>query len=102
MPDDRTRVTMGKDMPEQDLRVPLKTALLQLDRNLKAECEARDVSYNAASKALSGQYPIVNCYVRDLFQRILHMANPHTYEPAPGQTDLAADRTIENGEVTQL
>ena len=86
-PHQREEVQLGRTMPAQDLRLPLKHALLDLSTDLKTECDASDVSYNAATKAQSGDHPVSNKDVQTLFQRLLHDWKPGTFAPARGQMD---------------
>lgn len=82
-----TRVQIGQTMPEQNLRVPLKHALVDQQTDLKSECEEAGVSYDAAAKAQSGNHEVANRRVQDLFQRLLHAWKPGSFGPARGQED---------------
>lgn len=106
----RESVVTGQSLPEQDLRVPMKHALVDLGTDLKAECEAQSIPYSTASKALSGHHDVPDGAVRDLFQEILHRWKPGSFQPAPGQDDLVVgfaerlnelDDTIEAAEQKQ-
>lgn len=106
----RESVVTGRSLPEQDLRVPVKHALVDLGTDLKAECEDRKISYSTASKALSGHHDVPDGAVRDLFQGILHRWKPGSFKPAPGMDDLVTgtaerldelDDTIEAAEQKQ-
>lgn len=100
MPHDNVRehVQIGKTMPEQDMRIPLKHALVDQETDLKQECEAAGVSYNAASKAQSGHHEVSNVWVQQLFQRLLHRWKPGSFAPADDQEDRAHETGTLQGE----
>lgn len=83
----RESVVIGQSLVEQDLRVAIKHALIDTDETMKDACEDAGVSYNALTKAMSGEQSIANASQRDLVQRLLHSWRPGSYVPAPGQED---------------
>lgn len=94
----RERVEAGSSLPDQDLRIPLKHALVDLQTDLRAECEKTHVSYSSASKAHSGHADVGGEGVQRLFQHILHRWKPGSFAPAEGQKDGAREEGTLAGE----
>lgn len=94
MPPDNVRetVSLNGSLPEQDLRTPVKHAMVDEQTNLRKECDCLHVSYSSASKALSGHREVATVGVQRVFQELLHRWKPDTFAPHKDQDDRLYDQ----------